>query len=456
MATLPGCLPVARCLQTTRKEVNTAGYDSDSSDDGEGVVLSRKPGAKDGDEESDDDMFADDAGKKAKAAAEAGAGKKKQEKYLALGDIEGQEFGAGGSDDDEEAEPKPASGLDGPMGVELSSFNMKDELEEGKFTEDGAYVAKGKDAMEVHDKWLEGVDTGKAAMRKAREAKKRQEDKEADRARQELEELQGGSGREGKVAELVGLLDQGETVMQAMQRLGGQAGGGPKKSWAERLKEKKRLAKAAGKAAAPPADVDMDADAPAVAPTSAASATSSEPAPAAPAAAPSAFDRLSALTSDLTALGQLDIYSMSREALQRLLPAPPRPSGSSAEMPSAGAASQPPPPDDGASYEYRFKMDYIKSLPEGERPVEREVFGACCSTGLRTAAGAWILTRPRSALPTLCRPLPQAVDPAVASARLLRRRRRRPRARRAAARWGRVEGLLGPVRIRWLPTSDKP
>lgn len=321
-------------------------------------------------------MFADDADKKAKAAAGAGAGKKKQEKYLALGDIEGQEFGAGGSDDDDDDdEPKPANGLDGPMGHELSSFNMKDELEEGKFTEDGAYVAKGKDAMEVHDKWLEGVDTGKAAMRKAREAKKRQEAKEADRARQELEDLQGGSGREGKVAELVGLLGQGETVMQAMQRLGAQAGGGgPKKSWAERLKEKKKLAKAASKTAAPLTDVDMETDAPAPASTSAASASAGS-ASTALAASPSAFDRLSALTSDLTALGQLDIYSMSREALQRLLPTPTKASGSaSRETPSAGTSSQP--PDDGASYEYRFRMDYIKSLPEDERPVEREVFGS--------------------------------------------------------------------------------
>lgn len=360
-------------VQVSRTAVNTAGYDSDSSDDGEGVVLSRKPGAKGDGDDSDDDMFADPSTKQVNPAAAVGGGKKK-EKFLALGDIEGQEFGAGGSDDDEDDADKEAGGLDGSMGFELSSFNMKDELNEGKFTEDGSYVAKDKDAMEVHDKWLEGLES-KASMRKAREAKKKQDQAEEERAQREMDDLQSGRGREEKVAEMVELLQRGETVMQAMQRLGGKSGGEPKKSWADRLKEKKKLAKAAKASGASSTtaadDVDMVADsAPRAGSSSTEPSSTTSSTNHSSKTTSSDFDRLSALTSDLTSLGQLDIYTMSREALQRLLPPPPP-----APTTQAGA-SRPPPPDDGATYEYRFKMDYIKSLPEGERPVEREIFGA--------------------------------------------------------------------------------
>jgi hypothetical protein len=88
---------------TRKGRVKTDGYDSDSSDDGEGVVLSRRAGA-DGtakDDDEDDDMFA--AGSKdndaKKTAAESGD-KKGGEEFLRLGDIEGQEFGRGSGDDD--------------------------------------------------------------------------------------------------------------------------------------------------------------------------------------------------------------------------------------------------------------------------------------------------------------------------------------------------------------------
>ena len=106
--------------RVTRKgRVKTEGYDSDSSDDGEGVVLSRrKDGAgADGKEggEDEDDMFA--MGDKEEKDEEVG-GKKKKTEYLRLGDIEGQEFneasgeGSGrddgelGSDESEEEEPE--------------------------------------------------------------------------------------------------------------------------------------------------------------------------------------------------------------------------------------------------------------------------------------------------------------------------------------------------------------
>lgn len=205
--------------------VKTEGYDSDSSDDGEGVVLSRKPGAGgEGAEEEDDDMFA--MGEKEEQKAEA-SGKKPKEEYLRLGDIEGQEFAEenSGSDhtesedepeDEDEAERRKKAG----MGFELSSFNMRDEMEEGKFTEDGTYV-RSFDPHGVHDRWLEDVD--EREIKKARRRKRHQEKVEKERRQEEERELERVGGKQAMEQELLGMLKKGETVLEALQRLGARA-----------------------------------------------------------------------------------------------------------------------------------------------------------------------------------------------------------------------------------------
>lgn len=287
----------------------------------------------------------------------AGKGKAK-DKFLSLGDIEGQEFGNGDDEDGFESEDSK----DG-MGVELSSFNMKAELKEGAFTEDGSYVTNAKDRLEIYDRWLDGVD-GKASMRKAREAKKKRDLQEEQRKRQEMEDVRDGPKREDLVAEIVGLLLERETVLKGLQRLGvssGQEKVGKKLSWAEKQKERKKALAAAASgpsSSTSPMDGGMDVE-----PTT---------------AGPTPFERLSTLTSDLTALGQLDLYNMTREALSRLLPPPPPPPASEPAAPSIPR----PPVDDGSTYEYRYSMEYIRSLPESKRPIEREVFGTFCLSSL--------------------------------------------------------------------------
>lgn len=367
-------------FQQGRKDaVNTAGYGSDSSDDGEGVVPSRKPGAaKDGDDDSDDDMFAAAPSAAGPTKGDEGGGKKTTEKFLKLGDIEGQEFGKG--DDDEDGGGGGAGGggdesddsKDG-MGYELSSFNMKSELREGQFTEEGAYVSNAKDTMEIHDRWLDGVDS-KEAMRRTREAKKRRDEMERREEERKRDRLRDGGGREELVEGVVALLERGETVLEALQRLGGttlssaavKGKGGKKLSWIEQQRERKRLlAEQAQQAAASTGageggGMEVDGASKVVSP----------------------FDKLTSLTAELTALGQLDIYTMSREQLQRLLPPPARPAAEAAPLaaaPSVAPQGPPAPPaDDGSRYEYRYTMDYLRSMPEGERPVEREIFGGSC------------------------------------------------------------------------------
>lgn len=213
--------------------VKTEGYDSDSSDDGEGVVLSRKARAEDKDE--DEDMFA--VGEKEDKQDEESA-KKKKEEYLRLGDIEGQEFGEKtGSDaeDESESEGEPEDEDDAErrkkagMGFELSSFNMREEMEEGKFSADGMYI-KTFDPHAVHDKWMDGLD--EREIKKARRLHRQQERIQKERQRAEEKELEELGGREEMTKALLPLLKKGETVLEALQRLGAQAKkvGGSKKA----------------------------------------------------------------------------------------------------------------------------------------------------------------------------------------------------------------------------------
>jgi hypothetical protein len=210
-----------------RGRVRTEGYESDSSDEGEGVVRSRQPGAGTsaaaaGD---DDDMFAL-ADADAAAPGAPGADAKKDE-FLRLGDIEGQEFhddgarDAAGAESDVSEEPEDeddaARRAKAGMGFELSGFNMRDEMEEGKFTADGAYV-RSRDEHAAHDRWLDGI--ADKEMRRARRSKKARERAEEERQRAEERELQDIGGKIQLERDLLAMLKRGETVLEALQRLG--------------------------------------------------------------------------------------------------------------------------------------------------------------------------------------------------------------------------------------------
>jgi CD2 antigen cytoplasmic tail-binding protein 2 len=197
-----------------RGRVKTEGYDSDSSDDGEGVVASRKSN----DDNLDDDMFALGSEEK----QEEKQSKKKD--YLRLGDIVGQEFNSGSDIDSEDDEPEDEDDAERRrkvgMGYELSSFNMRDEMEEGKFTEDGSYV-RSFDPHSVHDRWMEGLDEKEIKI--ARRRKRQQEREQKEKIQAEEKELEESGGKGALEKELLELLKKGETVLEALQRLGTQA-----------------------------------------------------------------------------------------------------------------------------------------------------------------------------------------------------------------------------------------
>lgn len=214
-----------------RGRVKTEGYDSDSSDDGEGVVLSRRKDA----EGEEDDMFAM-AEKEDKGDSQANTGKPKEE-FLRLGDIQGQDFkersGSEDEDENEDAEPEDEDDAErrkkAGMGFELSAFNMREEMEEGKFSADGMYV-KSFDPHAVHDKWMDGLDDKeiKKARRQHRHWERMQKEKQ-DAEEREMQQLGGKADMERAI---LPFLKKGETVLEALQRMGAKA----KKSAASKKK----------------------------------------------------------------------------------------------------------------------------------------------------------------------------------------------------------------------------
>ncbi|KAK7467213.1 hypothetical protein VKT23_004271 [Stygiomarasmius scandens] len=270
--------------------VKNEGYESDSSDDGEGVVLSRR---KDKEEDEDEDMFA--MGEKEQKAEESGG--KKKESYMRLGDIEGQEFGNSGSEDDEsEGEPEDEDDAErrkkAGMGYELSSFNMREEMEEGKFTEDGTYV-RSFDAHAIHDRWMDGVDEKQIKL--AKKHKKQQDRIQAEKMKAEEMELQESGGKSAMEKELLAMLKKGESVLEALQRLGAEA--------------KKSNKSATGKTAAN-----------------------------------SDVERITHLASNLMSLGDTDIYSKTYEEFVR-------------SVRSSGTVDESwVPPSADKSYEYRWDI----------------------------------------------------------------------------------------------------
>jgi len=222
---------------TRKRALKTEGYDSDSSDDSDEAVYSRR---KDDDEKEgdlggeDDDMFA--AAEKAIPSATGGADldsghqNKGAERYMRLGDIEGQEFGGNnsGSEDSgsDESEPEPEDEDDAErrkkagMGYEMSSFNMREEMEEGKFTADGMYV-RTFDPHGQHDRWMDGL--SEQEIKLARKRKKRQEKIQRHKQEEEERKFRESGGKEVMQKQLLPHLKKGETVLEALQRLGEQA-----------------------------------------------------------------------------------------------------------------------------------------------------------------------------------------------------------------------------------------
>lgn len=248
-------------LQAKRNAVKLEGYDSDSSNENfdaraEDKARLKKKEERDAarsNDEAQNDMFADIEEEEVPDGDEdedlAREGKKRKEvRFMDEGDIEGQvgSSKAGGhvsadfnkshkqaskeheessSDESEggdEARDALGSDVDEELGAggkknhapRLDAFNMRNEAEEGRFDESGNFVRNAKDPFEVHDSWLEG-NSSKAAMRKAAKA---EEDRERERRERNIKDDAVSTGE--LLGTLISRLEEGETVLEALQRLG--------------------------------------------------------------------------------------------------------------------------------------------------------------------------------------------------------------------------------------------
>ncbi|EXJ61050.1 hypothetical protein A1O7_05203 [Cladophialophora yegresii CBS 114405] len=269
----------ARGQQVKRGAVNIDGYDSDSDNDNFNARADRKAKAKENAEkeksrdEEENDMFADldedfKDGDDSEGDVGRRGGQKKAVRFIDADEIEGQiqssksgghvsaDFSLSGrgkgkgreQDNDRESssesevddetradtgdlDPELGAGSKKNRAPKLDAFNMRAEQEEGRFDDQGNYVRKAADPDAIHDIWLEG--TSKKDMKKAKEAAEKREEER--RKRDFADELKSTGD---VLAELIPLLNRGETIIEALARLG--KGKDKKAKWLNKNKHKKQ------------------------------------------------------------------------------------------------------------------------------------------------------------------------------------------------------------------------
>ncbi|KAF9960228.1 hypothetical protein BGZ72_007619 [Mortierella alpina] len=281
-----------------RGAVTVVKYDGDESSDDETPSKKKDkvfvddaiPGTKTAAtpaEDDDDDMFADaddiarkEAELKKKAAIAKGKG---TGKGFDRSEIEGEDLNLEDLDEDE---------FDSDGNPKVEAFNMKEELEEGgEIDESGNFIRK-VDPDRFHDSWLEGL------SRKEIQAARLAHDRKAKQAQIEEREAAATAMTETDIyLELVNILQPSETVIEALQRLGG-----GKKSGAKGARNNKKKSWQKNK--------QMDEDGP-----DAHKATESED----DKARRQAIEKLTDLCDRMLALGHFDIYEESYEQVVRAL-----------------------------------------------------------------------------------------------------------------------------------------
>ncbi|ETN43840.1 uncharacterized protein HMPREF1541_10971 [Cyphellophora europaea CBS 101466] len=114
---------------------------------------------------------------------------------------------------DEEIDEELGAGAKTRHAPKLDAFNMRNEQDEGQFDESGNFVRKATDPDAVHDRWLEG--TSKKDMKKAKEA---MEKREQDRRARDLADDSRSTA--DALKDLIAQMEVGETVLEALARLG--------------------------------------------------------------------------------------------------------------------------------------------------------------------------------------------------------------------------------------------
>ncbi|CUS08965.1 unnamed protein product [Tuber aestivum] len=304
--------------KSNRNRVDIEGYESDSSEDGFDATHKtwRKEEEQTGNAEDKgdegDDMFADfesGGGGHNNKKDDPGKSRKKDVKFMDLEQIEGQDFaskrefvdiidedkGRGEGEDDseeqdeQEIDPEVGAGGRKKGAPKIDAFNMRNEMDEGRFDEAGNFIRKAAEKDAVHDSWLEGV--SRKDMRRAKEAMEKREAEKREK-RKEDDAL----ATSQVLADLIPCLEKGETILEALARLGA----ADKRRKRQNNKNSWRQKK---KAAANPDEMEFDKGKDAIDPIEARRKESVE--------------RITGAADRLLTRGQPEIYDESRESLIR-------------------------------------------------------------------------------------------------------------------------------------------
>lgn len=208
-------------LKPRRGAVNLDGYGSDASSDEDKTSKKSNLEAsqKVPDDLDEDDMFGDSPDCKTSATdqpkdeMDVFSSDPKAKGLLSIDDINGQED----SDMDSDVEG----------GVKIEAFNLKDDMQEGKFDAQGNFVWNAKDPDELHDSWLKGI--SKSEMVKAKLAKEKQLERQAqlDRTKSNSILTDDASISLDLLTEdeiklrLINIMQPQESVLGSLSRLGG-------------------------------------------------------------------------------------------------------------------------------------------------------------------------------------------------------------------------------------------
>lgn len=338
-----------RGQRVRRNAVNIEGYESDSENEGFDARAEAKANANKKASAADgDDMFAEL--EEDFAEAPAGTNKKKQVRFLQNEEIEGQvgesrsggkvtlpdqgkgkqregeEEESSGSDTDEEGRAAVGDGMDEEVGAGskkahaplLDAFNMSSEQEEGRFDEAGNYIRKAVDPDAAHDSWLDGV-----SKKDIRSAKDAAEKREEERRNQTL--ANDGILASDVLKTLILHLQRGETILEALARIGKGVKQRPK--WQTKNKNKSRKKNGGAE------DIEMEKEDPEEADRK------------------RAIEQITGAADILLSRGQPEIYDAEREFLVRQYK---RDTGEDWVDPAASESSQTAPDDQNAMWEYRW------------------------------------------------------------------------------------------------------
>ncbi|XP_055957698.1 CD2 antigen cytoplasmic tail-binding protein 2 [Patella vulgata] len=148
-----------------------------------------------------DDVVAEDQSKRFKGKHSLDSDEEDDEvdKYDVLkeDDIEGQEEAT----------------IDFDEGVQITPFNMREEMEEGHFDKNGTYIFDKKD--QIQDSWMDNIDWVRVKEREKNSKRKMDEDSDEDDAPLDKKHI---------YTEMLKILEPGEMVTKALRRLGGNKG----------------------------------------------------------------------------------------------------------------------------------------------------------------------------------------------------------------------------------------